>query len=160
MTARVSMLLKSRASLTCFRACFFPFLANDLSAPRHVVSCGLSSSTVLFPVDCPVLQYCLLWTVQFYSIVSCGLSISTVLFPVDCPVLQYCFLWSVQFYSIVSCGLSSSTVLFPVDCPVLQYCFLWTVQFYSIFPPPLINRTIFGKKLLDVKYVLRFSLSI
>ena len=128
MTARVSMLLKSRASLTCFRACFFPFLANDLSAPRHVVSCGLSSSTVLFPVDCPVLQYCLLWTVQFYSIVSCGLSISTV--------------------------------LFPVDCPVLQYCFLWTVQFYSIFPPPLINRMIFGKKLMDVKYVLRFSLSI
>jgi len=33
MTARVSMLLKSRASLTCFRACFFPGRAKDLSAP-------------------------------------------------------------------------------------------------------------------------------
>jgi len=31
MTARVSMLLKSRASLTCFRACFLPGRAKDLS---------------------------------------------------------------------------------------------------------------------------------
>jgi len=34
MTARVSMLLKSRASLACFRACFLPHRAKDLSAPR------------------------------------------------------------------------------------------------------------------------------
>ena len=33
MTARVSMLLKSRASLTCFRACFLPGWAEDLSVP-------------------------------------------------------------------------------------------------------------------------------
>ena len=32
MTVRVSMLLKSRASLTCFRACFLPGQAKDLSA--------------------------------------------------------------------------------------------------------------------------------
>jgi len=32
-TPRVSMLLKSRASLTCFRACFLPGRAKDLSAP-------------------------------------------------------------------------------------------------------------------------------
>jgi hypothetical protein len=31
MTVRVSMLLKSRASLTCFRACFLPDRAKDLS---------------------------------------------------------------------------------------------------------------------------------
>jgi len=37
MTARVSMLLKSRASLTCFRACFLPGRAKDLSAPRYVI---------------------------------------------------------------------------------------------------------------------------
>jgi len=36
MTVRVSMLLKSRASLTCFRACFFPGRAKDLSAPGAV----------------------------------------------------------------------------------------------------------------------------
>ena len=30
------MLLKSRASLTCFRACFLTCRANDLSAPRYV----------------------------------------------------------------------------------------------------------------------------
>ena len=34
MTARVSMLLNSRASLTCFQACFLPGRAKDLSAPR------------------------------------------------------------------------------------------------------------------------------
>jgi len=39
MTARFSMLLKSRASLTCFRACFLPGRAKDLSAPR--VSCDM-----------------------------------------------------------------------------------------------------------------------
>ena len=34
MTACVLMLLKSRMSLTCFRACFLPGWAKDLSAPR------------------------------------------------------------------------------------------------------------------------------
>ena len=34
MTARVLM-LKSRASLTCFRGCFLPGRAKDLSAPRY-----------------------------------------------------------------------------------------------------------------------------
>ena len=33
MTARISMLLKSRASLKCFGACFIPGRAKDLSAP-------------------------------------------------------------------------------------------------------------------------------
>jgi len=35
MTARVSILLKSRACLTCFRACFLPGRAKDLTAPRY-----------------------------------------------------------------------------------------------------------------------------
>jgi len=35
MTACVSMLLKSRASMTCFRSCFLPGRAKDLSAPRY-----------------------------------------------------------------------------------------------------------------------------
>jgi hypothetical protein len=35
MTARVSMFLKERASLTCFRACFLLGRAKDLSAPRY-----------------------------------------------------------------------------------------------------------------------------
>jgi len=30
------MLLKSRAFLTCFRACFLPGRAKDLSAPRYI----------------------------------------------------------------------------------------------------------------------------
>jgi len=36
MTARVSMLLKSRAFLTCFRTCFLPGRAKDFSAPRYI----------------------------------------------------------------------------------------------------------------------------
>ena len=36
MTARVSMLFKSRVSLTCFRACFLPGWAMELSAPQYV----------------------------------------------------------------------------------------------------------------------------
>ena len=36
MTARVSMLLKSSAYLTCFRACFLPGRAKDLPPPRYV----------------------------------------------------------------------------------------------------------------------------
>ena len=35
MTARVSLLLKSRASLTSFRVCFLPGRAKDLSAPLY-----------------------------------------------------------------------------------------------------------------------------
>ena len=33
-SSRLSMLLKSRASLTCFRACFLPGRAKDLPSPR------------------------------------------------------------------------------------------------------------------------------
>jgi len=38
MTASVSMLLKSRSSLTRFRGCFLPGRAKDLLAPRYCVS--------------------------------------------------------------------------------------------------------------------------
>ena len=41
LTARVSMLLKSRASLTCFRACFLPGRAKDLSTPRYLIGHNL-----------------------------------------------------------------------------------------------------------------------
>jgi len=42
MTTRVSMLLKSRASLTCFRACFLPGRAKDLLAPRYIACLVIS----------------------------------------------------------------------------------------------------------------------
>ena len=41
-TARVSILLKSRLSLTCFRACFIPGRAKDLSAPRVQINMFLN----------------------------------------------------------------------------------------------------------------------
>ena len=37
MTARVSMVLKSRESLTCFQASFLPGRAKDLSAPLYYI---------------------------------------------------------------------------------------------------------------------------
>jgi hypothetical protein len=37
MSARVPMLLKSRASLICFRTCFLPGRSKDLAAPRKVL---------------------------------------------------------------------------------------------------------------------------
>jgi hypothetical protein len=44
-------------------------------------------------------------------------------------------------------------------CAVL-YCHLWRVRLYRIFPHYLINGTIFGKKLLNVKCVFWFSLQL
>ena len=42
MTARFSLLLKSRVSLECVRASFLPGRAKDLSAPRYVtLSCTI-----------------------------------------------------------------------------------------------------------------------
>ena len=48
MTARVSMLLTSRASLTRFRAGFLPGRAKDLSAPQYI---GLHVKYTLFLSD-------------------------------------------------------------------------------------------------------------
>jgi len=48
MTARVSMLLKSRLSLTCFGACFLPGRAKDLSAPRVYVPPSATPQTLYF----------------------------------------------------------------------------------------------------------------
>jgi hypothetical protein len=44
-------------------------------------------------------------------------------------------------------------------CGVL-HCHLWPVWLYHIFPHYLINGTIFGKKLLNIKCVFSFSLSL
>ena len=44
MIARVSVLLKSRASLTCFRTCFLPGGAKDLSAQRKFLQITMEFS--------------------------------------------------------------------------------------------------------------------
>jgi len=65
MPARVSILLKSRASLACLRACFLPGRAKDLSAPRYtecaegnawlvgmtILAASPSLPTLLFPLS-------------------------------------------------------------------------------------------------------------
>ena len=71
MTVRVSMLLKSRASLTCFRACFPPARAKDLSAPRYNLylestmvsirtTCGNINKSVFCPYRLFIHLLCLL----------------------------------------------------------------------------------------------------
>ena len=46
-TASISILLKSRASLTFFRGCFLPERPNDLSAPRYIMQPCTSMPTFL-----------------------------------------------------------------------------------------------------------------
>ena len=48
MTARVSMLLKSRASLTFFRACFLPGRAKDLSTRRVLLQTVQNNNIKIF----------------------------------------------------------------------------------------------------------------
>jgi len=51
MTARVSMALKSRASLTCFRAYFLPGRDKDLSVPRYSSNGSHSSLFCILLID-------------------------------------------------------------------------------------------------------------
>ena len=55
MTTRVSKLLKSRAFLTDFRACFLPDRAKDLSPPRYnnIVSAPAEYTALQHPLFCP-----------------------------------------------------------------------------------------------------------
>jgi len=50
-TARVSMLLKSRAFLTSFRACFLPGRAKNLSAPLYISAIYTSPANHLVLLD-------------------------------------------------------------------------------------------------------------
>ena len=63
MTARVSMLLKSRASLICFRGCFLPGLAKDLSAPRYSERVPSEMFITIYPT-----QYTIKYKTLFYSV--------------------------------------------------------------------------------------------
>ena len=51
MTARVSMSLKSRASLTYFRACVLPGRAKDLSAPPYLNTVKYEMTERMVPVS-------------------------------------------------------------------------------------------------------------
>jgi len=44
-------------------------------------------------------------------------------------------------------------------CSIL-YCHLWPLRLYSIFPHYLINGMIFGKKLLNIKFLFWFSVQL
>jgi len=61
MTARVSMLLKSSASPTCFRVCFLPGWAKDLSAPLYVfdymLTCRVCEGLIFTTNNCSFTFY-------------------------------------------------------------------------------------------------------
>jgi len=77
MRVRVSMSLKSRASLTCFRACFLPGRAKDLSVHRYfdLTQCvGVLVICVpvftVFCIVCTVFLYCFVYVYLFLSVLS------------------------------------------------------------------------------------------
>jgi hypothetical protein len=45
-------------------------------------------------------------------------------------------------------------------CAILHVYYLWPVRLYHVFPHYLINGTIFGKKLLNIKCAIWFSLQL
>jgi len=55
-------------------------------------------------------------------------------------------------FSVCVCSLR-----YPARNAHAPYCHLWPAPLYNIFPHYLINRTIFGKQLLNTKCVLIFS---
>jgi len=102
MTARVSMLLKSRESLTCFRACFLPGRAKDLSAPgitnkrdnaRKKITLRRVRLTILAVLMSVIniMKVCLCVCVRLYHCPTCKSHLfcaCTILLPVSCPALQ------------------------------------------------------------------------
>jgi len=66
------MLLKSRASLICFRACFLPGRAKDLSAPRvfkPIRVLGQKAATDVHSTNTSVSLYHLLQTTKLFSFI-------------------------------------------------------------------------------------------
>ena len=89
MTARVLMLPKSRASLTCFRACFLPGRAKDLSAPRYNEACLCKNcchgeAICITYSECVCVCVCVVLVTQHAKRKLC-----IILPSVACPALQY-----------------------------------------------------------------------
>jgi len=102
MTARVSVLLKSRASLTCLRACFLPGRANDLSAPRYMYCCMFCILVFNFVNYLFLLLLCILifmfmpfyrYVNIFWFLCSCILIVTCVTFWVFCFFILFCVLF-------------------------------------------------------------------
>jgi len=68
------------------------------------------------------------------------------------PLLQWKKQWALHILNMCVCNLR-----YPACKAHAPYCHPWPVRFYNIFPHYLINGTIFGKKLLNTKFVFRFS---
>ena len=65
--------------------------------------------------------------------------------------------WGLPILSVCVCVYRLN---YPACNAHAPYCHLWPVRLYNIFPHYLINGTIFGKKLLNIKCVFWFSLQI
>ena len=78
--------------------------------------------TVLFSLECSLLQCCSLWSTVYYSAFLCEVQSTTVLFSLEYGLLQCCSLWSTVYYSAVLSRVQSTTVLFSLECSLLRCC--------------------------------------
>ena len=83
MSARVSMVLNSSASLTCFRASFLPGWANDLSAHRYMpYTADVHSSVLIGTASHPDMQKIRIIELFFEKRLSCRMEFQLILFTV------------------------------------------------------------------------------
>ena len=155
MTARVSMLLKSRASLTCFRVCVLPGRAKDLSAPRYDEpnSRFSLSRERAYGLTVPATTLPLFATIRLHEHSHCSLNFSnsspstSYLFPISKPQSKTCDLHSITmpllkllflFYDI---GLSVCTSCPPsaVSDTQISHCMP------RIAPTPMAGQTLLGQ---------------
>ena len=67
---------------------------------------------------------------------------------------------NVEYYELVSVFLPSLPSKQITYFSTTLYCHLWPIWLYHIFPHYLIKGTIFGKMLLNIKFVFLFSLQV
>ena len=90
MTSRISMLLKPRASLTCFRACFLPGQVKDLSAPRVMTELAQANIRLPLTTECRVrIQASLLEVCDALSGSGGGMFSSVSPVSIAPPILHY-----------------------------------------------------------------------
>jgi hypothetical protein len=105
-------------------------------------------------------------TLGFFLLGSATLSFCSMCFVFVCCVLfwvQYYFSWCVLFCVVIVVplppGINPLAVINNIfKAHVPYYVVMWPVWLYHIFPHYLINSTIFGNKLLNIKCMFWFSL--
>jgi len=122
-TTCVSILLKSRASLTCFRACFLPGRATNLSAPlykRNIKAlspnhcCRWKSISITYS-ECVFLNLAIKHAIWMLRIMSCAVLLAVPYFStlshIRNDILKYCIehkMYVLIFFTIFVHDISHS----------------------------------------------------